>query len=378
MTERTVHIADIRIGPRHRKAMGDLKGLADSIAADGLLQPIVLTPNHELIAGGRRIAAFKLLKRATIPATIIDIDSIVRGEFIENALRKNLAASEKVAIGAALEEALGDRRGQRTDLQHTDTCPEVKGETRDIAGEHAGFSSGKTYERAKSVVAAGLRDPGRFGWLVEMMDRTENVGGAYKRLQIDTKAEAIRAEPPPLPEGPFRVIVADPPWSHDIDQQDTGRLPRRGSKPYPDMSLDDIKGLDVASRAADDCVLWLWTTNPHLPVSFEVIKAWGFDYKSTLTWTKDRFGTGYWLRSQTEHCLLATRGKPIITLTNQTTALPAPVGAHSQKPEEFFELVESLCPAPEGGRLEMFQRQPRPGWVGFGDEATNNLDGYCN
>ena len=135
------------------------------------------------------------------------------------------------------------------------------------------------------------------------------------------------------------------------------------------MSLDEIKALDVASRAAPDCVLWLWTTNPHLPESFEVLEAWGFTYKTMLTWTKDRFGTGHWLRCQTEHVLLAVRGKPTITLTNQTTALHAAVGRHSQKLATFYEVVEALCPAPPGGRLEMFQRTPRPGWVGYGDEA---------
>ncbi len=129
--------------------------------------------------------------------------------------------------------------------------------------------------------------------------------------------------------------------------------------------------VSAASRAADHCVLWLWTTNPHLPVSFEVIEGWGFDYKSTLTWVKNCLGTGHYLRSQSEHCLLAVRGKPVLTLTNQTTVLHATRREHSRKPDEFYELVESLCPAPEGGRLEMFQREPRPGWIGHGDEAGN-------
>ena len=156
MRLRDITIADIRIGRRHRKDMGDLASLANSIAADGLLQPIVLTSDHKLVAGERRIEAFKALGRDEIPAHVINIDSIVRGEFVENALRKDLTVSEKVAIGAALEAALGERQGVRTDIQHRDACPEVaSGRTRDLAGEHAGFGSGKTYERAKAVVAAG-------------------------------------------------------------------------------------------------------------------------------------------------------------------------------------------------------------------------------
>ena len=87
-------------------------------------------------------------------------------------------------------------------------------------------------------------------------------------------------------------------------------------------------------------------------------------------------GCGDWLRGKSEHCLLAIKGKPVITLTNQTSVLFGPMRDHSQKPDEFYDLVESLCPAPEGGRVELFQRKPRPGWVGHGDEAR--LDSHPN
>ena len=81
----------------------------------------------------------------------------------------------------------------------------------------------------------------------------------------------------------------------------------------------------------------------------------------------NKLGTGDWLRGQTEQCLLAVRGNPIVELTNQTTLLHGPVRAHSQKPEEFYALVEHLCPAPR--YAELFQRTSRPGWDGHGDEA---------
>jgi N6-adenosine-specific RNA methylase IME4 len=94
--------------------------------------------------------------------------------------------------------------------------------------------------------------------------------------------------------------------------------------------------------------------------------AWGFTEKTILTWAKDRMGVGDWLRGQTEHCILAVRGRPIVTLTNQTTILHAPLREHSRKPDEFYRLVESLCP---GTRLEMFAREPRPGWAAWGAET---------
>jgi N6-adenosine-specific RNA methylase IME4 len=81
---------------------------------------------------------------------------------------------------------------------------------------------------------------------------------------------------------------------------------------------------------------------------------------------------GDWLRGQTEHCIMAVRGKPTVVLTNQTTLLHGPVRAHSQKPDEFYELVESLCPAPRYAYL--FSREQREGWDMHGDELPKARD----
>ena len=89
--------------------------------------------------------------------------------------------------------------------------------------------------------------------------------------------------------------------------------------------------------------------------------------KTILTWVKNRVGVGNWLRGQTEPCLLAVRGNPVVTLTNQSTVLQAPVREHSRKPEEFYALVEGLCPATS--RLELFAREQRDGWACAGAEV---------
>ncbi len=217
------------------------------------------------------------------------------------------------------------------------------------------------------------------------MDRTGRVDGVYRRLSNVQQAERIRAEPPPLPTGPFRVIAVDPPWAFELRAADPSH---RGITPYPPMSLPDICALPVPKLAHDDAVLWLWTTNFHLieGAAKAVLDAWGFRPKALLTWmktdkamTKGRFGFGDWLRSGTEHCLMATRGNPVTTLTNELTALVAPelpstmlfapMRAHSEKPDEFYEMVEQLCPAPLDGYFEMFARKRRPPpWVPWGDE----------
>ncbi len=136
------------------------------------------------------------------------------------------------------------------------------------------------------------------------------------------------------------------------------------------MALEDLEGRlapggDLAIPAADDCVLWCWTTHRFLPHAFPLLAAWGFDYKVTLTWVKDSFGVGRWLRSQSEFCLMAVRGRPVLDLTNQPTVLHAPRREHSRKPDEFYGLVDSLC---VGRKLDIFSREPRLGWAQFGNE----------
>jgi N6-adenosine-specific RNA methylase IME4 len=206
------------------------------------------------------------------------------------------------------------------------------------------------------------------------VDRGEVSAGKVKdrihRARIQTIAAEIEAGPSPLPTGPFRVIVADPPWFFQVRAEDASH---RGRVPYPTMTVEEIVALgpEVERLAHPDAILWLWTTNAHLEHAFGVCRAWGFEPRTVLTWVKDRMGVGTWLRGRTEHCLMALRGQPVITLTNQTTALHAPSREHSRKPDEFFALVESLCPAPPGGRLEMFAREELDGWVPWGAEAPS-------
>src|SRR5262249_17965010 len=154
------------------------------------------------------------------------------------------------------------------------------------------------------------------------------------------QAERLAVRAPALPTGPFEVVVADPPWAF---AKRSGDASHRGQTPYPTLSVEAIAALPVAGLAARDAVLWLWTTNAHLPDAFGVVEAWGFRYKTVLTWVKERLGLGDWLRNKTEHCLLAVRGRPVLTLAAQSTVLHATAREHSRKPEEFYALVESLC-----------------------------------
>ena len=190
---------------------------------------------------------------------------------------------------------------------------------------------------------------------------TAGLKAVAKIERKDEQIEAIRRTPP-LPQGPFSVIVIDPPWPYAVRARDGTH---RAGNPYPDMSLTEIKALPVDELADRNCIVWLWTTNAFLRVAFECLDAWEVEFKTMLTWVKDRMGLGDWLRGQTEHCMLAARGKPIRDLTNQTTVLQAPVREHSRKPEEFYALVEALCPS---SKAELFARSKRAGWFTWGAE----------
>jgi N6-adenosine-specific RNA methylase IME4 len=293
----------------------------------------------------------------------------VRGEFAENAVRKDFTLSEAVAIKRALEPlekaAAKARQGTRTD-KHPGNLPRCsKGRAADKAAGATGIAR-RTLEKAEAVVDAAAAEPEKYGHLLADMDRTGKANGAFNRLSVMKQTAVIRAEPPPLPNrGPYRVIVADPPWPYEVRQEDPSH---RATHPYPQMSIAQICAFNAAEIAHEDCILWLWTTNHHMRESYAVLDAWGFQPKTILTWGKDKMGTGDWLRGQSEHCHLAVRCKPTVTLTSQTTLLHGPLRANSQKPAEFYDLVESLCPAPRYANL--FSRyQHNDKWDCHGDEA---------
>ena len=163
----------------------------------------------------------------------------------------------------------------------------------------------------------------------------------------------------------YRTILADPPW--DIHQ--VGRL--GAGHHYPLMSVSAIKALPVGRVAQNDAHLWLWVTNGSLFAGYEVIQAWGFVYRSCLTWIKPRLGLGQYLRNQTEHLLLATRGRAPVTFRSQGTWLYAPVQDHSHKPEEQYAVIERCS---DGPYLELFARRRQPGWHVWGNELRNDVE----
>jgi N6-adenosine-specific RNA methylase IME4 len=173
----------------------------------------------------------------------------------------------------------------------------------------------------------------------------------------------------------YRIIYADPPWP----EYGGGKIKRGADRHYPLMSLKAILELgDPLQKHIDDdgCHLYLWVTNTHLADGFLVMDRWGFDYKTTITWCKDRFGLGQYYRGQTEHCLFGVRGRLPYRTTAEgkraqgVTAIYAPRQAHSAKPEEMRRMIEKVSHAP---RLELFARRDTDGWDVWGNQVQCDI-----
>jgi N6-adenosine-specific RNA methylase IME4 len=133
------------------------------------------------------------------------------------------------------------------------------------------------------------------------------------------------------------------------------------------MATAEIAAMPVEEVTAEDCHLYLWTTNRHVPDAIEVCRAWGFRYVTLLTWVKSGLGLGRYFRTSTEHVVFGVRGQ-LPTTPNICNWFSAKRSRHSKKPACFIELVERASPA--GPRLELFARESRPGWTAWGNEVA--------
>lgn len=170
----------------------------------------------------------------------------------------------------------------------------------------------------------------------------------------------------------FKAIVADPPWS--FGDMLPGKK-RGAAKNYPCMNVAQIGGFDLPELDTD-AVLFLWRVAAMQGEALDVVAMWGFQPKTEIVWYKQTktgrpwFGMGRWTRAAHETCIVATRGKPVRLDASIRSVFTAQVGRHSEKPDEFFALVEKLCPGPY---VELFARKARPGWTCYGNEINAEI-----
>ena len=167
----------------------------------------------------------------------------------------------------------------------------------------------------------------------------------------------------------YGAVLIDPPWSFKTySEKGKGRS---AEQHYGCMTTKELYELEIP--AADNCALFMWTTDPMLPLALDIMQAWNFAYKTVaFTWVKQNrdgspfTGMGYWTRANPEMCLLGTRGKPRRIHKDVRQLITAPRREHSRKPDEIYERIERLVGGPY---LEMFARQRRPGWSVYGNET---------
>ncbi|MCY3858980.1 MAG: MT-A70 family methyltransferase [Gammaproteobacteria bacterium] len=179
---------------------------------------------------------------------------------------------------------------------------------------------------------------------------------------------------PPLPDGEFEIIYADPPWDYkgQLQHNGPGGIDTGGAiRHYPTVTLDTLKNLDVASIAAKDCLLFLWATNPHLDQAIDLGKFWGFKWATVaFVWDKKRTNPGHYTLSRCELCLVFKRGR-----------IPRPRGArnihqlvsekrgrHSEKPNVVRVRINKMFP--EQRKIELFAREAVQDWYSWGLEIN--------
>lgn len=396
-----VDIEIIKVGDRYRKDMGDLQSLVASIEELGLLQPIGINPDYQLIWGERRLRAFQLLGRSMIPARIVPIVEIVLGEYAENEIRKNFTISESAEIYKAQKAAKSKSGNNQFNKSKEDCNDHYKADERtdNQAAKAAGFNSQFTAIAAEKVIDNGepelvkAMDDGRVAITsaadisdlppeqqIEILaDKNPKAfeQAAKKRRQekteqrreqrIEKLKEQAAGNQDMDTSCQYPVIYADPPWNYDFSGSDNRDLDNQ----YPTMDLESILGMPVDQLATSDCVLFLWTTAPKLPEGMEVLDRWGFTYKTCAIWDKEKIGMGYWFRQQSELLLVATRGSipPPEPSNRPSSVIRSPREKHSQKPEKVYQIIEAMYP--DLPRIELFARNRREGWSAFGNEHAH-------
>tara|TARA_Y100000310_G_scaffold272033_1_gene286800 strand:+ start:819 stop:1910 length:1092 start_codon:yes stop_codon:yes gene_type:complete len=285
---------------------------------------------------------------------------------IDNQLgRRNIPDYARVELNLRKEDLISLGQGFRSDL----TLNKVKLDTnKQIAKEsHVGHD---TVSKVKFI-----RDNADEETKKEL--RRGNKELSINKVYIDLKKKKQREdviqefkEAPKLEESKrkYSIIYADPPWKYFAGGN------KNQSIYYKGMEIEEIKKLPVEKLANDNCILFLWVTFPMLKEVFEVIESWGFDYSTCgFNWVKKtkegkyHFGLGNWTRSNSELCLIATKGKPIRQSASVSQIIDNQIEQHSKKPDcvrdKIVELVGDLP------RIELFSRQKIKGWDGWGNEV---------
>jgi N6-adenosine-specific RNA methylase IME4 len=346
------------------------RALRTDIATNGVQVPLEITDAGVVLDGRARLQIARELGLAEIDVRVVaPVDEIEY--MLRRALhRRQLTASQQAAIALKLADYQQLRTQaqarQHANLRQGDTVPEVaalpaRGErTREQLARIAGASP----RTVQDVITVSDHNPELFEQVMRGEVSASTAASKVRRAIRD----AALPPPAPLPQGPFELILADPPWS--FGSPDSEFAPEQH---YPCMRIDELKALRLP--AADDCVLFIWAVNALLTEALDLLNHWGFTYRSNVVWVKKGIGPGVWLRQRHELLLIATRGKisPPDPQERCDSVIDSHRTRHSEKPEASYALIERMYPA--HSKLELFARgTPRPGWTIWGNETDKAIE----
>jgi len=359
----------------------EFKQLEENCLAEGIREAI-LTWNGFIIDGHNRyeIANKWNLDFQTKSKHFKDEEAVKEWMILNQFGRRNLSNYQRSVLALELESLFKEKakESKSEKVSHYRNTGEVlanlpKPDTRKELSNVAGVG-----ERTISMVKK-IQEKAPEEVKAKLQTGEVSINQAYKEIKKEEKKEErielinkqineIEAGNLPELEGLFDVISVDPPWNYEGEnKKETSfdSVGRRVANPYPEMSTEEIKKIQLPLMK--DSIVFLWTTHKFLPDALEILKEWNLEYKATLVWNKEKMGMGAWFRMQCEFCLVGIKGKPYWENTKYRDILNEPRREHSRKPDSFFSMVEEIT---LGRRLEYFSREKRKGWEVFGNDIN--------
>lgn len=354
---------------------GEFDALVESIKQNGLREPIWRHRDDRIVDGRNRWRACQEAGVECPSNTFIGSDEELLAFIIDlNLRRRHLNESQRAMVAAELANLQVGRPSEKAPI---DAISDAQAATLLNVSE-------KSVERAKAVKRQAepevvkLVEDGKMAVSAAVAvakatpERQKRVAAKIKdgkRAQAairEVKKEDAAGNAPALPADTHRTIVCDPPWPMEKLLREV--RPNQVDFDYPTMTIDEIKALKDALPAADDCHLFLWTTQKFLPAALEVVAAWGFRYVLTMVWHKPGGFQPVGLpQYNCEFALYARKGAPeFIDTRDFFCCFEAPRREHSRKPDEFYDVIRRVT---EGPRIDMFSREPRDGFGQWGNET---------